>query len=50
MLLIPKERLRSMFNDVSWKMVHDDDEQSKLVNKLMTTRGPKVNASQNQEP
>jgi hypothetical protein len=39
-------RLRSMLNDVLWKMVSDDDEETKLVSKLMTTRCPKVNVSQ----
>jgi hypothetical protein len=35
-------RLRSMFNGVLWKMVPDDDLQSKISNLADDTRGQKV--------
>ncbi|KAG8083676.1 hypothetical protein GUJ93_ZPchr0016g2581 [Zizania palustris] len=38
-------RLRSIFNDIPWKMVRDDDEQDK-ISKLMTMKSQRVIASQ----
>jgi hypothetical protein len=39
-------RLRSMFNDVMWKMMMS---KQKIVSKRMTMRGLKVSASQSKE-